>query len=340
MKIFIGSSSEGSEIMKKISDWLKECGHDPLRWNEAICPGQGNLINQLIRISREVDGAIFIFTEDDPSKDEDEGKLQPRDNVIFEYGLFMGTLGAERVVFVRVGKAKIATDLNGIVYIDLPKHSEEESEKNARTITKLWVARLTPVFLKSLGIDLVMHIVKIIAEREPVANILCEVAPRLVAGNASNEIRALCSDKGKYNKVYYRPQFSWVAKKSERSIRRIFVRSRGDDYGFSDGETLAINMHLDEAPNGVAIRWIFADSQWLIAPYSSSLGFAIFGKSWLVHWGLESGVFHDRTRGQNLSDYGVFELLDNRFEYLWKHSEGFCVSLIKKIRQNCREVAS
>lgn len=341
MKIFIGSSTEQSEIMERVSGWLRQCKHVPVRWNKAIRLGQGTLINQLIRISHEVDGAIFIFAEDDPVKVRGESNLQPRDNVIFEYGLFMGTLGAESVVFVRVGRAKIATDLQGVVYTDLPNPNNKSSqgvkgkarcsEGNAREIIESWAKGLAPVYVKGLGVDLAKHLVQILAGGLPVGNILGEVAPRLVAGNTSNEIRALCSDKGKYSEKYYRVQFDWVAKKRDRCIRRVFVRSRGKGHGFSKGETQGINMHLDEKQNGVAIRWIFADSPWLGGPYSSSLGFAIFGESWIVHWGLESGAFNDPTQGK---DYGVLELLERRFKEMWKQSMDFDDSLVQKIRRN------
>lgn len=349
MKIFIGSSSEQSETMKMIAGWLRNCGHTPLCWNETIHLGQGTLIEQLIRTSREVDGAIFIFAEDDPVKTRGNPTLQPRDNVIFEYGLFMGTLGAKNVVFIRVGKAKIASDLEGIVYINLPypisiadvsQVIEGRPKSDAQKQIELWAASLAPFYLNGLWIDLAKHLSTIQVKGRPVDSILLDDAPRLVAGNESDEIIALCSDKGEYTKAYYRPQFRWVAKKTARSIERVFVRLRGVGSGFSGGETLGIIMHLDEKPNGVAIRWIYADSIWLGGPYSSSLGFAIFGKSWIVHWGLKFGTFHDGTQHQSPPDYGVLELLKKRFNNLWEHSVSFDDSLIKDVRKKYKEMVS
>jgi hypothetical protein len=338
MKIFIGSSTEQSEIMKRVSAWLHESDHVALRWDKVIQPGQGTLIEQLIRISHEVDGAIFIFAEDDRVKVRGKGKRQPRDNVVFEYGLFLGTLGVESVLLVRVGKPKIADDLKEVLLIDLPKPGVkgESSEGSARERIETWAKRLAPVYLKGLGFDLAKHLINILAKGIPVGRILSEVAPQLVAGNASNEIRALCSDKGEYSEVYYSTQFAWVEKQPERRIKRVFVRSRGDDYGFSKGETLGIKMHLENEQHGVIIRWIFADSRWLGGPYSSSLGFAIFGQSWIMHWGLESGAFHDSMQG---GDYGVLELLEKRFTDLWKYSMDFEDSLKKEIRER-QEVES
>jgi hypothetical protein len=333
MKIFIGSSTEQSKIMKRISALLHESGHIPLCWNEAINLGQGTLIDQLIRISHEVDGAIFIFAEDDPVEVRGKRKEQPRDNVIFEYGLFMGTLGAESVVFVRVGKAKIANNLQGVVYINLPKPDKkgEISEGNVPERIESWAKRLAPAYVKGLGFDLAKYLTNIIAGGVPVGRILSEVAPKLVKRNATYEIRALCSDKGEYSETYYGAQFVWVQAKPKRCIKRVFVRARGDDYGFSDGETQGIIMHLDNEQYGVTIRWIFADSPWLGGPYPNPLGFAIFGQSWIMHWGLESGAYHDSTQQ---GDYGVLELLKNRFKGLWEHSMSFDDSLRKIIRDH------
>ena len=241
MKIFIGSSSEQSKTMETVAGWLHKAGHEPYCWNKAILPGQDTLINQLIRISQEVDGAIFIFAEDDSIDGGGEGRLQPRDNVIFEYGLFMGTLGAESVVFIRVGKAKIATDLLGIVYIDLPNPSSDKtpakkvrsapakSESNARTLIESWAKGLIPFYLRGLGNDLGQHLVNELGKGYSVRKILTEKAPSLVKGNVSNEIRALCSDKGEHSEEYYGPQFEWVKKVTKRRIKRVFVRSQDDD---------------------------------------------------------------------------------------------------------------
>jgi len=41
-----------------------------------------------------------------------------RDNVLFEYGFFMGALGKTKVCFVCKGKPRLASDLKGITYID------------------------------------------------------------------------------------------------------------------------------------------------------------------------------------------------------------------------------
>ena len=87
---------------------------------ECNIPGT-NTIDSLIAISKRVQAAVFIFNADDKiwnDKSALESSDTVRDNVLFEYGLFMGALSKENVCFVCKGKPKLASDLKGITYID------------------------------------------------------------------------------------------------------------------------------------------------------------------------------------------------------------------------------
>ena len=124
MEIFLGSSVEAVNYMEEIAAKLEELDVTPLLWKS---PGKGifipgtNTIDALLAITKRTQAAIFIFNEDDKIWNEKsalEATNSVRDNVLFEYGLFMGALGKEKVCFVCKGKPKIATDLKGITYID------------------------------------------------------------------------------------------------------------------------------------------------------------------------------------------------------------------------------
>lgn len=124
MEIFIGSSSEAVEFMEKIAIKLEELEITPLTWNatgKGIFIASTNTIDALISIAHRVKAAIFVFNSDDKiwnEKTSIEESNCVRDNVLFEYGLFMGALGKQRVCFVCKGNPKIASDLKGITYID------------------------------------------------------------------------------------------------------------------------------------------------------------------------------------------------------------------------------
>lgn len=124
MEIFIGSSSEATDYMDEVALKLEELRTTPLLWNASgkgiFVPGD-NTIDALIKIAKRVQAAVFIFNADDKTwnkKSTLDTTNSVRDNVLFEYGLFMGALEKEKVCFVCKGKPKIASDLKGITYID------------------------------------------------------------------------------------------------------------------------------------------------------------------------------------------------------------------------------
>ena len=124
MEIFIGSSSEAADYMGEIAAKLENLKTSPLLWNASgkgiFIPGD-NTIDALIKITKRVQAAIFIFNADDKTWNEKSSLEMTdtvRDNVLLEYGLFVGALGKENVCFVCKGKPKVASDLKGITYID------------------------------------------------------------------------------------------------------------------------------------------------------------------------------------------------------------------------------
>lgn len=124
MEIFMGSSSEATDFMEEIAVKLEELDTQPLLWNETgkgiFIPGTST-IDALIAITKRVEAAVFIFNADDKiwnTKSSLETSNAVRDNVLFEYGLFMRALGKERVCFVCKDQPKVASDLKGITYID------------------------------------------------------------------------------------------------------------------------------------------------------------------------------------------------------------------------------
>ena len=68
--------------------------------------------------SRRCLGAIMLLTKDDNFIGE-ESYAAPRDNVIFEMGLFMEAKGRERVLVVREQGAKMPADIGGSIYLSL-----------------------------------------------------------------------------------------------------------------------------------------------------------------------------------------------------------------------------
>ncbi len=129
MKIFIGSSREAKELMDDIALYLEELDCEVVKWDSPTTfkPGEYTL-EALNRINEQVDAAIFLLTADDKVWYRGQETIQPRDNVIFEFGLFCGKHGIKRTIMVKKGDIKMAADFNGITFIDYSKRLRAQRE--------------------------------------------------------------------------------------------------------------------------------------------------------------------------------------------------------------------
>ena len=115
-KLFIGSSSEGRNVAYAIQEALINDAYVTV-WDQEIFNLSHNYLQDLLTVKDDSDFAIFVFTPDDIVQIRDQKKLIPRDNVVFEIGLFMGMLGADRVYFVKpqgYDDFHLLSDLSGI----------------------------------------------------------------------------------------------------------------------------------------------------------------------------------------------------------------------------------
>lgn len=114
-KVFIGSSQKNLRVAKLIADGLEEYAQARI-WDEgAFGLNEGNLEALLQELERS-DFAAFVLGPDDMTTSKDETKPSPRDNVLFECGLFMGVLGRSHVFIAHdhTVDLKIPSDLAGI----------------------------------------------------------------------------------------------------------------------------------------------------------------------------------------------------------------------------------
>jgi hypothetical protein len=119
-RIFIASSKERKQFASDMADTLSKRGYAPFRWwDPASFPLGLYTLEALIELTRRVDGAIFIFSADDRGWYRETQVETPRDNVIFEYGLFVSILGRDRCVVVNEKGLKLPTDINAVTYQSL-----------------------------------------------------------------------------------------------------------------------------------------------------------------------------------------------------------------------------
>jgi hypothetical protein len=119
-RIFLGSSGQQEKLIQALTRGLKDIADvDP--WTTVFNPGVSTL-ERLVELTHEVDFAAFVFAQDDwttrgASTNEPSGQASPRDNVVFEAGLFGGALGIRRTFILHADGAKLPTDLLGLTSI-------------------------------------------------------------------------------------------------------------------------------------------------------------------------------------------------------------------------------
>jgi predicted nucleotide-binding protein/ADP-ribose pyrophosphatase YjhB (NUDIX family) len=116
IKVFIASSTEQVKVAKFITCHLEGDVKWTL-WQYSFGAGK-HVLNQLVEHSREHDFAIILITPDDRTISRDVERPSTRDNLIFEMGLFIGSIGAERVFAIteRDTVPKIISDYMGVTY--------------------------------------------------------------------------------------------------------------------------------------------------------------------------------------------------------------------------------
>jgi 8-oxo-dGTP pyrophosphatase MutT (NUDIX family) len=113
--LFIGSSTEALPAAKALQNNLHQSVNAKI-WHQGTFRLSRSYLGELIEECKRVDFAILIFSADDTTTSRDQQTSSPRDNTVFEAGLFIGALGPERVFAVtqRGGTVKLPTDLAGI----------------------------------------------------------------------------------------------------------------------------------------------------------------------------------------------------------------------------------
>src|SRR5262245_33187790 len=121
-RIFVGSSGRQAKVLQALTRGLEDVARvEP--WTMSFNPGTTTL-ERLVELTREVEFAVFVFAKDDwTTKDGPDattttpGEASPRDNVVFEAGLFGGVLGMRRTFILHASGAKLPTDLLGLTCV-------------------------------------------------------------------------------------------------------------------------------------------------------------------------------------------------------------------------------
>ena len=111
--VFIGSSSEGLELAQAVKSQFQEMSWVDI-WNEGVFLLNRSNLDSLLRAADLYDFAILCLTPDDMVEKRGREYNAPRDNLLFELGLFLGRMGIYRTFIVSDADIQLPSDFNGI----------------------------------------------------------------------------------------------------------------------------------------------------------------------------------------------------------------------------------
>jgi hypothetical protein len=149
-RIFLGSSTAQIPLVDAITAGISDIARvEP--WTTVFNAGT-TTIERLLELTHQVDFAAFVFAHDDWTSDTPTSAApiaSPRDNVVFEAGLFGGVLGMRRCFILHAKGAKLPTDLLGLTSI---RYDDATADADA-VIAKLRSAILARSAELGVGIE-------------------------------------------------------------------------------------------------------------------------------------------------------------------------------------------
>src|SRR6187455_2961421 len=135
-RVFLGSSMQQEKLLRALTRGLEDIA-DVEPWTTVFNPGVSTL-DRLVELTSQVDFAAFVFAQDDwttkgASPEAASGEASPRDNVVFEAGLFGGALGIRRTFILHANGAKLPTDLLGLTTV---RYDSATSAADVRAINQ------------------------------------------------------------------------------------------------------------------------------------------------------------------------------------------------------------
>ncbi len=127
--VFVGSSSEGLPIAETIQVLLDSTCEVTI-WSQGVFGLSQGTLESLVGVLDDFDFAVLVLTPDDLVSSRATEGSAPRDNVLFELGLFMGALGRTRtfIVYDRKANLKLPSDLAGVSAATYEPHASGNFE--------------------------------------------------------------------------------------------------------------------------------------------------------------------------------------------------------------------
>jgi predicted nucleotide-binding protein len=132
-KVFLGSSGESYDILRVLKEKLQDIAQIVTWRDPSVFPSGQFTLESLLKLAPQYDFAILVLGRDDLVTSRGKTLEAPRDNVVFELGLFMSRLERFRTFALRpagIGEYKVLSDLSGLNLLEY-----EEATGKAKRIT-------------------------------------------------------------------------------------------------------------------------------------------------------------------------------------------------------------
>lgn len=150
-RIFIGSSTEGLNVADRVKRFF-ESEYDCYIWTDEIFQFNEGFLETLLKSASLFDFGFMVFSADDISRIKHKEYDTARDNVLFEYGLFLGRIGIDRAYILCEKGVKIPTDFSGITIASYEVDEGAPTESLEKSLSKLKKKVDEKVHLGHLGL--------------------------------------------------------------------------------------------------------------------------------------------------------------------------------------------
>ena len=125
-RVFVASSRESLPLVNVVKRELAPVA-DVVSWDDpGVFRAGFSFLEELVRLTKEFDLGLFLYEKDDQVLSRGMASLAPRDNVIFEHGLFMSQLGRHQAFAIAPrGGIKVMSDLAGIKLLEYRRDAED-----------------------------------------------------------------------------------------------------------------------------------------------------------------------------------------------------------------------
>ena len=127
--VFIGSSSESLKLAQVVKIGFQKYFETRI-WTDTDFPSNDSPLETILMFSGMFDFGIFIASKDDLLRSRGAQFAVARDNVLFEYGIFLGALGKKNSFLLLEEGIELPSDLKGINVVKYNLEAEEVSHNS------------------------------------------------------------------------------------------------------------------------------------------------------------------------------------------------------------------